>query len=570
MIQTVTHKVQFCVVGGGLAGVCAAIAAARRGIKTLIMQERPVFGGNASSEIRMWICGTPFCQETGIIEELRLENLYRNPYANYSIWDSILYEKVKFQENLTSLLNCSCLDAQMDGDTIKSVTGWQMTTQQFHKVEAEFFADCSGDSILAPLTGAEFRIGREEATEFDESLGQEKPDRHTMGMSCLIQAREYDHPRKFIAPSWANVYPDDQSLKRGHKLDHSQNFWWMELGGDQDSIADTEEVRDELIKTAFGVWDHIKNRGEHQAEKWDIDFLGFLPGKRESRRMMGDHILCQKDVLSGGKFDDTVAYGGWPIDDHHPGGIRHTGSANRKIFPDGPYGIPLRCLYSKNISNLWFAGRNISASHVGLSSIRVMATCATMGQAVGTAVSVAAKYAVRHSREVLEHIREVQQALLDDDCFLPGFKREIPEICRNAALVSNPNAPSSVALRNGIDREYDGMTNIWRSGAGDFVEYDFGKEVELHEIRLVFDSDLHRDERITLANYPQNAPEFTMPGTLMKSFELFADGESFLKVTDNHQRLVTIPVDLKVRKLMLMLHSSWEHRTSGVFAFDAK
>ena len=196
-----------------------------------------------------------------------------------------------------------------------------MTTQQFHKVEADYFADCSGDSVLAPLTGAEFRLGREAQSEFGESLAQKEPDRKTMGLSCLIQARETSSPKKFIPPSWAYSYPDDTHLShRGHRIAGTQNFWWMELGGEQDSIRDTEEIRDELLKTAFGIWDHIKNHGDHGADNWELDWVGFLPGKRESRRYVGDYILHQADVQSGGRFDDTVAYGGWPIDDHHPGG----------------------------------------------------------------------------------------------------------------------------------------------------------------------------------------------------------------------------------------------------------
>ena len=149
------------IVGGGMAGICAAVAAARHGAKTVLIHDRPVLGGNASSEVRMWICGArgENNRETGILEEIALENLYRNTNPCYSVWDSVLYEKVRFQENLTSLLNCSCFDAETRDGRIISVTGWQMTTQQFHKVEAKLFADCSGDSILAPLTGADFILG---------------------------------------------------------------------------------------------------------------------------------------------------------------------------------------------------------------------------------------------------------------------------------------------------------------------------------------------------------------------------------------------------------------------------
>jgi len=570
-MRTIIHKVDFCVVGGGLAGMCAAIAAARRGVKTLIMQERPVFGGNASSEIRMWVCGAPGCLETGLIEELRLENLHRNTYVNYSVWDSILFEKVRFQENLTSLLNCSCQSAETKDGRIVSVTGWQMTTQTFHKVEAKFFADCSGDGILAPLTGALFRIGREAGDEFGESLAHEQSDCRTMGLSCLIQARETDSPKKFIPPSWADVYPDDDSMSgRDHRLTRLQNFWWMELGGDRDSIGDTEEIRDELLKTAFGVWDHIKNRGDHGADNWELDWVGFLPGKRESRRFEGDHILSQRDIESGGHFEDTVAYGGWPIDDHHPAGIRHPGPPNRNIVLDKIYGIPLRCLYSKNVPNLFFAGRNISTTHIGLSSCRVMATCALLGQAVGTAASAALGYGCASCREAAQkYTAEIQQMLMDDDCFLPGFKRELPAICREAGLAASSGDPE--VLRSGVDRELEGQENLWHCKEGDFVTWDFGKETDLHSVRIVFNSDLSRPHLNSRANYFLGDGTFSPPETLVRTFALEADGKIVAEVADNFQRLVNIPVGVRARTLKLLVKKIRADRDRcGVFAFDAK
>ncbi|MCP3967354.1 MAG: FAD-dependent oxidoreductase [Lentisphaerae bacterium] len=170
--------------------------------------------------------------ETGLIEEIRLENLYRNNCPNYSIWDGILYEKVRFQENLTLLLNCSCNDAEMEGNNIRRVKGWQLTTETWHHVEAEIFADCSGNSILAPLTNTEFRYGREAQGEFYESIAPEKADDKTMGMSCLLQARETDSPQKFIPPVWAYTYKDDDAMNnRNHKMGAMQNFWWFEVGG---------------------------------------------------------------------------------------------------------------------------------------------------------------------------------------------------------------------------------------------------------------------------------------------------------------------------------------------------
>ena len=373
-LKTLFHEVEFCVIGGGLAGMGAAISAARHGIKTLLMHERPVPGGNASSEIRMWICGCWGYMETGLVEELRQENIFRNPTGNYSVWDLLLYEKLRFQENLTLLLNCSCLDAEMDGNSIKAVKGWQLTTQEFHRVEAKLFADCSGDSILAPLTGANFRWGREGKAEFGESMAPEHADSCTMGMSCLMQTREMPERQEFKPPWWSNRYPDDSALEnRYHLMNPLQNFWFLELGGEGNTIADTEKLRDELLKTAVGVWDHIKNHGEHEAENWALDWIGFLPGKRESRRYEGDYIMTQDDILSGRHFPDSVAYGGWPLDDHYPAGFLHKGEPNTHVYPERPYGIPLRSLYSNNVANLFFAGRNISVSHMALSSTRVMA-----------------------------------------------------------------------------------------------------------------------------------------------------------------------------------------------------
>ncbi|NOZ22207.1 MAG: FAD-dependent oxidoreductase, partial [Planctomycetes bacterium] len=344
-----SHKVDFCVVGGGLSGMCAAIAAARHGAKVVLMQDRPVLGGNASSEIRMWVSGAhgKDTRETGIVHEIELENDYRNPTQNYSIWDSILFEKVKYEDNITLLLNCSCNDLEMEGSRIRRIKGWQLTSETWQTVEANLFADCSGDSILAPLSGAEFRIGREAADEFDEDIEPPVADKRTMGMSCLIQARETDRPQTFTPPTWANKYLTDDDLPhRGHGVPGS-NFWWIELGGEYDSIHDSEMLRDELLKVAFGVWDHIKNHGDHGVENWVLDWVGFLPGKRESRRYVGDHIITQNDVRAEGRFDDLVAYGGWSMDDHHPGGMAWPGKPTMFHPAPSPYGIPYRSLYSK-------------------------------------------------------------------------------------------------------------------------------------------------------------------------------------------------------------------------------
>ena len=573
-MRTINHEVEFCVVGGGLSGMCAAIAAARKGVKTLLMHDRPVLGGNASSEIRMWVCGAKGENnlETGLIEEIRLENLYRNSYPNFSIWDSILYEKVRFQDNLTLLLNCSCNNAEMNGDKIKSIRGWQLTNETWHNVKADYFADCSGDSILAPLSGAEFRYGREASAEHGESIEPEQADDKTMGMSCLIQCRETDSPQKFIAPTWANKYESAEDLpNRGLNFTPQQNFWWLEIGGEQDTVHDCEEIRDELLKVAFGVWDLIKNRCDNSAENWVLDWVGFLPGKRESRRYVGDHIITQNDVSAEGKFEDIVAYGGWPMDDHHPAGIRYPGAPTIFHPAPSPFEIPYRALYSKNIDNLFFAGRNISATHAAMSSTRVMATCALLGQAVGTAAAIATKNSLSPRGVYQEKFNDLQTQLQSDDCWLPGKKRAISELSAKADL--NASCAEVEKVRNGVDRPIGDENNACYVKADDYLEYRFEQTENVKEIKVIFDSDLNRHHLNMLSNYPLDMPKYQPPETLVKSFEITVEDENGKKIklfsTDNnYQRLFRMPCEIKAKSVRLQILETRQADESRIFAFE--
>ena len=205
------YRTEFCVVGGGLAGLAAALSAARHGTRVVLIQDRPVLGGNASSEIRMWVGGAKGKgnREGGLVEEWMLENYFFNPNAKFTLWDTVLYDSAIREKNLTMLLNSSVLDAECEDGVIKSVTAWQSNAETFHTVYADYFADCSGDSILAPLSGAEFRYGREAKSEFGESIPPDVADRKTMGMSCLFQIRETDHKVSFTPPDWAYDYPTE-------------------------------------------------------------------------------------------------------------------------------------------------------------------------------------------------------------------------------------------------------------------------------------------------------------------------------------------------------------------------
>jgi hypothetical protein len=568
------HQVDFCVVGGGMAGICAALAAARHGVRVALVQERPVLGGNASSEIRMCINGAQGknVRETGILEEILLENRYRNPLCNYSMWDSLLYEKVRFEPGIDLMLNCSVNDLAMDGSRIRSVTGWQLTSQTWHTVEADLFADCSGDSILAPLSGADFRLGREARSEFSEDIEPEQADAKTMGLSCLIQARQTTRPQPFIPPAWANLYPDNASLPfREHDPFTGTNFWWMELGGEQDSIHDTEKVRDELLKVAFGVWDHIKNRGEHGAENWALDWVGFLPGKRESRRYLGDHILTQNEVRAGGRFSDLVAYGGWTMDDHHPGGIDWKSEPTIFHPAPSPFGIPYGCLYSRNIDNLLCAGRNISVTHAAMSASRVMATCATLGQAIGTAAAIATGSRLSPRRVGQEKIQALQQILMEDDAYLPWQTRLIPELTRTALLSASEGDPEP--LRNGVDRPVGDADNGWYGSLGASVQYTFDGIQQVRRLRFVFDSDLNRPGETMFFHYPLEIEPVGVPQSLIRAFRIEAlDEAGNWQVIDqqdnNHQRLVRIDCDVQTRSLRFITESTWGARQAHLFAWD--
>ncbi len=564
-MRHVEHRVDFCVVGGGLAGLCAALAAARMGIKTTILQERPMFGGNASSEVRMWVCGAhgKDCREGGIIEELILENFYQNPGQKYSIWDTVLHGKAMEEPNLTVLLNCSCLDAETAEDRIVSVTGWQMTTQTFHTVRAAYFADCSGDSVLAPLTGADYTLGREGRSQYGESIEPEQADRKTMGMSCIIQARETDSPKPFVPPEWAYSYETDEEFpQREHDMQKlGNNFWWIELGGEDDSIHDTERLRDELLKIAYGVWDHVKNKGDHHAECWELEWIGILPGKRESRRYLGDYIVNQNDVEAGGQFPDVIAYAGWSMDDHKPQGFYYKEGHPTIYHPaPSPWGIPFRSVYSSNRKNLLFAGRNISVSHAALSSARVMSTCAMLGQAVGTAAALLCQ----SGQEIRElSVDRLQQTLQFYDSWLPGVERRLPPVTLTAEY-------SCPLLCNGRER---GEENCWKARPGERAVLTWEQPVAIRGVRIVFDSDFNRAYHNMPAHYPLCASGSLLPETLVREYCLictYADGtRKQVEVRNNRKRLAihSLPGEA-VTSVTLLPQKSWGDPDFRVFALE--
>lgn len=598
-----TYKTDICVVGGGLAGVFCAISAARCGSKVVLIQDRPVLGGNSSSEIRMWVSGAGSrvrnLQETGLMEEILLDNMYSNKERNFSLWDALLYGKVMAEPNITLLLNCSVCEADSDATHINSVTGFQLTTYTWHTVKADIFVDCSGDSILSELTDAEYMVGREAKSTFGEEFGLEVADRHTMGMSLMIQAHETDHKCEYVPPVWAYKYHTDEEMNfKPHEcLDKiNTNFYWIELGGMQDSIRDTEQIRDELLKIAFGVWDHIKNQGDHGADNWELDWVGFLPGKRESRRYVGDYILTQQDVESGRQFPDTVAYGGWQIDNHLPGGFYMTGYGEghlQKRRLTEPYGIPLRSLYSKNIDNLMFAGRNISASHIAFSTTRVMATCGVMGQAVGTTAADAVQHGLTPRQAAEQRIDAIQARLMEDDCFLPGFRRAISPLTLKAKLSADWGDAS--ALLNGMERKIWGNDNGYFGMCNRAITYTFPEKTHINSFRLIVDSDLDREfvdgnpdvlniSTVLYRRRDYNFTTFGFPRCMLKSFrvEVLDDNgnwQTAYETDSNHQRMIRADINADTTAVRLIplatyfsdsLWNTYGSAQAHIFAFEVR
>ena len=573
------HHVQLCVIGGGLAGLFAAVSAARHGAKVLLMHDRPVLGGNASSEIRMWVRGAAGKEnrETGLIQEVELENIYRNPTMNYSVWDTVLYQMAMREENLTLLLNTSCLGCQMYEGRIAGITGWQLNSYTFHQVSAELFIDCSGDSILAPLSGAAYRVGREDQQEFGEYGAFETADSYTMGSSCLIEARQTDRPCSFKAPDWAYVYPDDESmyLKNHDIIGTGVNFWWIELGGEQDTIRDAQAINEELIKVAYGVWDHLKNHGDHGMDNWELEWIGFLPGKRESRRYVGDYVLTQRDLEEGRSFPDTVAFGGWTMDNHSPQGLRYMGYSSRHITPHVPYEIPFRCLYSKDVPNLLFAGRNISATHMAMSSTRVMATCSVIGQAAGTGAALALRYGCLPRDVVVHHIAKLQAWLLEDGCFLPGLTRQ-----STGKVLCQVSRESQAILNNGWERPHGGIPNTITLPDGQAFTVTFMRPC--HSLRLALDPDFSRESISQDPRYQKfsmrthiDLPEarVKMPANLLRSCTVTVgrkDGtHTAYTIEENRRVVLNLPLPQDAAAVNLSDLASWGGESVSFFSVDA-
>ncbi|REJ07216.1 FAD-dependent oxidoreductase [Microbacterium bovistercoris] len=460
-MRTQTIEADIIVVGGGLAGVSAAVAAARLGRRTVLINNRPVLGGNSSSEVRVWVCGATahgnqrWARETGIMGEMFLENQYRNPEGNPVYWDDVVLDTVRREPNLQLFLNTEVIEAGATGPDddrrVTSVTGWTMGSEIRTVFHAPIFLDCTGDGLVGRLVGARHRLGKEGRAEFDEAWAPEEPIREFLGSTLLFYTKDLGHPVKFVAPETAKdisttPIPATRIIRSG---DSGAHYWWIEWGGQLDIVDDNERIRDELRSVILGIWDHIKNSGEFDADNLTLEWIGNLPGKREYRRFVGDHTLRQQDVLDQVEFDDGIGFGGWSIDLHPAEGMYATGAGAVQRFSDGVFEIPFRSLYSANVSNLLMAGRNISATHIAFGAARVMATCAVMGEAAGTAASLCLSYGESPRELYANHRRELRQALLRSDSSLIGVANEDPQDLARRAVVTASSRRRTIATDAG-------------------------------------------------------------------------------------------------------------------------
>ncbi|MCD2424285.1 FAD-dependent oxidoreductase [Niabella pedocola] len=449
------------IVGGGMSGVCGAITAARQGLRVLLVQDRPVLGGNASSEVRLWILGATshmgnnnrWSREGGVIDEILVENTHRNPEGNPVILDMILLDKVTQESNITLLLNTAVYEViKADADRISGLKAFCSQNATEYELRAPLFCDASGDGIVGFLSGAAFRMGAETREALNEPMAPDISYGELLGHSLYFYTKDTGKPVTFHAPSFAmDVQKEIPRYKSFNAKEHGCKLWWVEYGGRLDTVHDTEKIKWELWKVIYGVWDYIKNSGAFpEAATYTLEWVGMIPGKRESRRFEGDYILSQKDLIEQRIHPDAVAYGGWSIDLHPADGVFSDRSPCNQWHSKGLFQIPYRCLYSRNIKNLFLAGRIISVSHVAFGATRVMATSAYTGQAMAVAAALCARLGT-DPRTLLEtaYMTELQKELLKTGQYIPGNMLRDEE---DRSLSSTITASSSLSFE-GFDQQ---------------------------------------------------------------------------------------------------------------------
>ncbi|MDR2949495.1 MAG: FAD-dependent oxidoreductase [Prevotella sp.] len=446
------------VVGGGLTGVCASISAARKGIKVALIQDRPVLGGTGSSEIRVWMLGATshmgnnnrWAREGGIVDEILVENTYRNKEGNPVLFDIVLIDKVKAEKNISLFLNTTVHNVnKADDRTIVSVEAFNAASETAYTFNGRLFCDSTGDGLIGYQSGATYRFGAEDSSEFEEKFTQDKKEYgESLGNSILFYFKDAGKPVKFIAPDFAMKKEDvEREIHRVHNPNYFNpmnqmgcKYWWIEYGGRLNTIYDNEEIKYKLWSVVYGIWDYIKNSGKFpEAETKTLEWVGLLPGKRESRRFVGPYMLHQQDIINQNTHYDAVAFGGWSIDLHPSDGVFSKKNACNQWHSKGVFQIPYRCYVTADVDNLFIGGRLISASHVSFGSTRVMLTAGLGGEVIGAAAFLCLQNGYRPIDLIEEgKIVSLQKLLIETGNYLPQLAiPTINNLLDNAKITSS-------------------------------------------------------------------------------------------------------------------------------------
>jgi hypothetical protein len=409
-------KFDLVVVGGGVAGTAAALTAARQGLKVALIQDRPVLGGNNSSEVRVHLGGRinldPYPKLGDVVNEIApLRGGNAQPGDYYE--DEKKLEMVNAENNISLFLNFRAFKVEKEGTTIRTVFARHIETAEELSFSAPLFADCTGDGTIGYLAGADFAMGRESKAEFNEPTAPEEADKMTMGSSVQWYSKEGDKSSDFPEFNYGIDFNETNAQKV------TMGEWTWETGMNFDQISDFERVRDYGMLVVYSNWSYLKNKSSFKEEYKNryLDWVAYIAGKRESRRLIGDMVLTEQDITDFVIYPDASAPTSWTIDLHYPD------PKNTEHFPGAefksiavhktihPYPIPYRCFYSRNVDNLFMAGRNISVTHVALGTVRVMRTTGMMGEVVGMAASVAAKNKTTPRGVYQEHLDELQRLM---------------------------------------------------------------------------------------------------------------------------------------------------------------
>lgn len=415
------------VIGAGPSGISAALSSARQGMTTVLCTDRPVLGGNSSSEVRVWTRGATgggnlFAEEMGTLGELKLRHLAMHPDGNVLGWDDVLLDAVLSEKNLTLYLNLPITEVCMERDRqIRSIAGFQSGSGCRVEIRAKMYIDCTGDGEVAFRAGVPFRMGREGRDVYGEDMACAVSDQELLGCSILWQTKRMPYPIPYTPPSYAYTMEDVEGLIQNGGRIVNENMqgsdcWWFEFGGCLDTVRDTQKIHLELRRIVMGIWNYIKNSGRFNADNLQLEWIGAFPGKRESRRFEGMYTLIQQDLQKNRFSGRSVAYGGWFMDTHPAAGI--FSSEENCLQPAvNCYGIPLDCFCHPDFPNLMFAGRAASISHQAFTSYRIMNTCALSGDACGMAASLCVREGKTPSQLCAEAERMASIMALEDAVF---------------------------------------------------------------------------------------------------------------------------------------------------------